>query len=100
MDNKIQKKIIKICKKNKIYLVDSEIKIITSRIELLHQLQNKDQIGGSIDNKEFINQNLEKCLSPLFILENTNPDTMKNLLLNILRGNLTGASLICSKYTK
>ena len=100
MDNKIQKKIIKICKKNKIYLVDSEIKIITSRIELLHQLQNKDQIGGSIDNKEFINQNLEKCLSPLFILENTNPDTMKNLLLNILRGNLTGASLIRSKYTK
>ena len=81
-------------------MVDSEIKIISSRIELLNTIQNKDQVGGSIDNKEFINSNLEKCLSPLFILENTNSDTIKNLLLNILRGNLTGASLICSKYTK
>jgi hypothetical protein len=100
MNNKIHKTISKICERNNIYLVDSEIRIISSRIELLNKLQNKEQTGGNINNKKIINKNLNSCLSPLFILQNTNEDTIKNMLFNILKGNLMGTSLICSKYTK
>ena len=100
MNNKIHKTISKICEKNNIYLVDSEIRIISSRIELLKDLQQNEQIGGNIHNKEIINKNLNSCLSPIYILKNTSESTIKNIFNNILKGNLTGASLICSKFTK
>lgn len=100
MNNTIHKTISKICERNNIYLVDSEIRIISSRIELLRKLQKKEQIGGNIHNEEIINNNLNYCLSPMYILENTSESTIKNMFNNILKGNLTAVSLICSKYTK
>ena len=100
MDNNFYQTIYKICQENDIYLVDSEIRIIAARLDLLNKIQNKEQIGGSIKNQNVIDQQLEKCISPLFILKNAQTITIKNILYQILKGNLTGASLICGKYTK
>ena len=100
MNNDNYKTISKICQENDIYLVDSEIRIIAARLNLLTSIQNKEQTGGSIKNQKIINDQLERCISPVFILKNAQNETVKNILYNILKGNLIGASLICGKYTK
>ena len=66
---------------------------------LQNQALGLSMFGAGADFGEAIPE-LKEIIPVFAKLENTNPDTMKNLLLNILRGNLTGASLICSKYTK
>ena len=54
----------------------------------------------NFNNQKIINDQLERCISPVFILKNAQNETVKNILYNILKGNLIGASLICGKYTK
>ena len=90
-----------ICNLNNIDLVDSEIRIISYRMTKLDNIYyKKEQFGGNINNLKIIKKNLNTCISPLFILKNTDKNIIEHFLKNILKGNYVGVSLICSKYKK
>ena len=105
MNNKLFFKIRKTCEDHQIELVDAELRMAAFHLDKLNQLyynksnQKPNQKGGNnIDNH--ITRNLNKCLNPLFILENGNKDTVKHILNNLITGNYNGLSFICSKYKK